>query len=532
MKMVPWRILIVMIGLVLLGSTSHWAMAQELAKEQVVGFGLTAGDIGTMDPHGGIILQDRPVLHHIYGALVRYPIGDCNAPQFEPDLATKWEISPDKLSWTFHLRKGVKWHWGYGEVTAEDVVYSLNRVKNSKISAFRGSYDNFKDIKAVDRYTVRIVTTKPEPFLLTKVANYYGGFIVCKKALEQAGAFDRGMKPVKEEMVGTGLFKFQEYKPKDRIVLTRNEDYWEGKPIIESAIFRYIPDDGAREMALLKGEIATTIGLYNDKWLKHMKSNGIIVEPLGPIDLKALYFNLKAKPFDDRRVREAFAYGISQESIINMQGVDISRPCTSPIPSDCYGWVDAGWAKYKRDPEKAKKLLAEAGYPNGLTVKLFMSLGWWYLDKMIVYQNELKECGINLEMTKVDHSVYKNNIIQGLNPIVIWGSRFPLATMWLRDMYHSDAIIGTAKAANNYMYYSNKDVDQWIEQAETTFDEKVRLETLAKAQRKIIDDLPAIPSVETFTPAVRTPWFDLGYKAKANFLWVPEIGLKTRVLKH
>lgn len=511
---------------------AEFSSSQELAKEQIAVIGLTAGDIGPMDPHGGIILQDRPVLHHIFGALVRYPIGNCNLPEFQPDLATKWEVSPDKLTWTFYLRKGVRWHWGYGEVTSEDIVYSINRVKNSKVSAFRSSYDNFKDVKAVDRYTVKITTAKPEPFLLTKVTNYFGGYIVCKRALEKAGAFDRGVTPSKDELVGTGPFKFLEYKPKDRIILVRNGDYWEGKTVIESATFRFIPDDGAREMALLKGEIATTLGLYNNRWLQHMKSKGIIIEPLGPIDLKALYFNLKIKPFDDKRIRQAFAYGISQDSIMDMQGRDISNYCTSPIPSDSYGYVDAGWAKYKRDPAKAKKLLAEAGYPNGLTVKLFMSAGWWYLDKMIVYQNELKECGINLEMTQVDHSIYKSKIVQGLNPIVIWGNRFPLATMWLRDMYHSDAIIGTPKGANNYMYYSNPEVDRSIELAETTFDQKVRLDALAKAQRIIVEDLPSIPSVETFTPALRTSWFDLGYKAKANFLWMPEIGLRTRILRH
>lgn len=263
-----------------------------------------------------------------------------------------------------------------------------------------------------------------------------------------------------------------------------------------------------------------------------MKSKGIVVEPMGPVDLKALYFNLRIKPFDDKRVREAFAYGTSQDSIIDMQGRDISNYCTSPVPSGTYGFVDAGWSKYKRDPERAKKLLAEAGYPNGLNVKLFMSVGWWYLDKMIVYQNELKECGINLEMTQVDHTVYRSNIMKGLNPIVIWGLRLPLAASWLRDLYHTDSIIGTPKAINNWMYYSNQEVDRLIELAETTFDEKIRLETLGKAQRLIVQDLPAIPSVETFTPAVRVPWLDLGYKPKSNFIWIYEIGLKTRILKH
>jgi peptide/nickel transport system substrate-binding protein len=525
--------LFIVLGLVFAGMLyNSSAVSQELAKDQVVVIGMFGADLGHLDAHGGVVGPDRVMFPHIYGALVRHPIGDCNSPEFQPDLASKWEISADKLTWTFQLRRGVKWHWGYGEVTSEDVVYSLNRAKNGKTSAFRGSYDNFKEIKAPDRYTVQIVTGKPDPFLLTKVANYFGGFIVCKKAVEKSGGMDKVVNTTKEEIIGTGPFKFLEFKPKDKVVCVRNEDYWEGKPIIESVVFKYIPDEGSREIALLKGEIAGTRGADDFKWINHMKSKGILAEPMGPADLKALYFNLKAKPFDDKRVREAFAYGIGQESILKMQGDVISAYCTSPVPSGTYGYVDAGWAKYKRDPQRAKKLLAEAGYPNGLTVKLIMSLGAWYLDKMVVYQNDLKECGINLEMTTVDHTVYRTRILQGVNPIVIWGNRLPLATTWLRDMYHTDSTIGTPKASNNYMYYSNPEVDKAIEVAETSFDEKVRLEALAKAQRTIVQDLPSIPSIETRTACVRNPWFDLGYTPKNNFLWNYEVGLKTKILKH
>jgi peptide/nickel transport system substrate-binding protein len=525
--------IVVILGLILTVTSKNSANAsEELAKEQVAVIGMFGADLGTIDPIRAVVGPDRVIIPHIFGALVRYPIGDVTSPDFEPDLATKWEVSSDKLTWTFHLRKGVKWHWGYGEVTADDIVYSLNRVRNSKLSAWSGAYVHFKEIVAIDKYTVKITTKKPDPFLLTKVANYYGGFIVCKAALEKKGDIDRGMNTSKDEVIGTGRFKFVEFKPKDQIVLVRNDDYWEGKPIIEKVILKYIPEISAREIALLKGEIAGTKGIDDQKWIEHMKSKGMIAEPSGPADLKALYFNLKMKPFDDKRVREAFAYGISQQSIFQMQGKEISNICTSPVPSGLYGHIDAGWAKYKRDPEKAKKLLAEAGYPDGLTVKLFMSVGPWYLNKMIVYQDELKECGINLEMKQVDHTVYKTKIMQGVNPIVIWGDRLPLSTYWLRDMYHSDSALGTPKAARNFMYYSNPEVDRLIELAETSFDEKVRLDALAEAQRIIVQDLPSIPSIETRTACIRNPWFDLGYDLKNNFLWNYLVGLNTRILKH
>jgi peptide/nickel transport system substrate-binding protein len=292
-----------------------------------------------------------------------------------------------------------------------------------------------------------------------------------------------------------------------------------------------MPDDSARELAMLKGEVAALNGLHDQAWLKHMTSKGIILAAVGPPDLKALYFNLKMKPFDDKRVREAFAYGIGQKAIVDMQGEAISNYCTSPVPSGMHGHVDAGWGKYKRDPAKAKKLLAEAGYPNGVKVKLIMSKGHWYLDKMVIYQNLLKEVGIDLEMTIVDHTAYLTKIRSGTNPLAIYGTTQPLATYWLRNFYHTNSIVGTPTGMQNFMHYSNPEVDKLIELAETSFDEKVRLDALAKTQKIIVEDLPSIPVVETLVPCLRNPWLDLGYKPISGFNWTLPVGLKTKVLK-
>ena len=522
-----------MIGFLAMLVPIYPASAQELAKDQVVVYGVPAGDIGTIDPQGGQLTQDMFHRPNLFDALVHYPIGDSNAPNYEPALATKWEVKPDKLTWVFHLRKGVKWHHGFGEFSAEDVVYSYNRAKNGKTSAFRGDFANFKEVKALDKYTVQITTHKTDPYLLLKVSNCLSGFIVCKKAVEKAGAFDRLLAPTKEEAVATGRFIFEEFKPKDALIMLRNDTWWGGKLIIEKYVGKYIADDRAREMALFKGEITMTGGLKDSKWLKYMESKGMVWNRVGPIDLKVLYFNLKMKPFDDRRVREAFAYALGQEDVLKMQGQETSTYALSPIPSDMYGFVKTDWEKYiKRDPAKAKKLLAEAGYPNGLNVKMFMSKGFWYLDKFIVYQNVLKESGINLDMTIIDHAAYKQKMREGVNPIVIWGSKFPTAVSWLRNMYHSASGMDKDTAQNNYMYYANPEIDKLTEIAENTLDEKERLDALAKAQKIIVNDLPSIPSIEEFGPIVRTSWFSPGYEIKANYQFIYDIGVQSKILKH
>ncbi len=524
---------LIAIGFLLMLGTIYPASAQELAKEQVVVYGNYAGDIGSIDPQAGQLTQDMFHRPNLFDGLVHYPVGDANSTKYEPGLATKWDLKADKLTWIFHLRKGVQWHHGFGEFTSEDVVFSYNRAKNGKASAYRGDFENVKEIKAIDKYTVQITTHKTDPYLLQKVSNCLSGFVVCKKAVEKAGAFDRLLAPTKQEAVGTGRFIFEEYRPKDSLIFVRNDSWWGGKLIIEKYISKYITDDRAREMGLFKGEITMTGGLKDEKWLNYMKSKGMVWNPVGPIDLKVLYFNLKMKPFDDRRVREAFAYAIGQEDVLKLQGREVSQVAYSPLPSDMPGFVKTDWGKYiKRDPAKAKKLLAEAGYPNGLNVKMFMSKGFWYLDKFIVYQNVLKESGINLDMTIIDHTAYRQKAREGVNPIVIWGTKFPMTVSWLRNMYHSASAMDKPTAQNNFMYYSNPEVDKLTEIAESTLDEKERMEALAKAQHLIVKDLPSIPVIEEFGPIVRTPWFIPGYDIKANYQFIYEIDPKTKILKH
>jgi peptide/nickel transport system substrate-binding protein len=529
---IKYSVLIILIlGFLVSGVVNDPAEAsQELAGEQVVIFGLMAGDISSIDPMVSVMVQDRPVSRHVFGSLVRHPIGDVFGNP-EPDLATKWERSSDGLTWTFHLRKGVQWHWGYGEFTSEDVVFSLNRVKNSKGSAWSVGYANFKEIKAVDKYTVRISTLKPEAYFLTKVSNYQGGFIVCKKAAEKTGDFNAAMSPTKEQIVGTGPFKFLEYKPKASITLVRNENYWEGKPVIERIVMKYIPDGQARELAMLNGEITLTRGVDDGKWIKAMRSKGLVIEGVGPLDLKILQLNTRIKPLDDIRVREAFAYGTSQQDILEKQGEEISKIATSPMPSSLPNHIDAAFHR-PYNPAKARALLAEAGYPNGITIKATVSVAPWYAPKMAIFQNNLRAAGINVEMTSVDHSVYRTVSRQDRNSMVMWGDKYLVPTAWLRDMYHGESIMSSPRAATNYSNYNNPEVNKLIDSADTTFDEKLRAEALAKVQKIIAQDLPAIPVIETITTWMRQPWLDLGYTPKSNFCFFYEIGLKTRLLKH
>src|SRR3954470_17696690 len=139
--------------------------------------GIAAQDIGQLDPHFAVSTIDRVVAAWMFNGLVRFPPGSIDPARLEPDLAESWESSADGLTWTFHLRHGVQFHGGFGELTADDVVFSFEKAGKAATSAFAADYAQFDSVQAVDPYTVKITLKQPVPSLLGLVANYSGGFI-------------------------------------------------------------------------------------------------------------------------------------------------------------------------------------------------------------------------------------------------------------------------------------------------------------------------------------------------------------------
>ena len=193
------------------------ALAQAPAGK-VLTIGMAAADISQLDPFRATSTQDKPVVSWIFNGLVRFKPGSTSLETLEPDLAESWTRSEDGRTWTFALRKGVKFHGGYGEMTADDVVFSLKRAADPKTSSFATDYAAFDTIEALDPQTVKITLKHPVPSLLGLVANYHGGNVLSRKAVEALGN-DFRLKPI-----GTGPFAFAEYKPNESVRLTANPD--------------------------------------------------------------------------------------------------------------------------------------------------------------------------------------------------------------------------------------------------------------------------------------------------------------------
>lgn len=471
--------------------------------------GSSAADVSTLDPHLASGTPERTLVAWIFGALVRFSPGTIDPERLEPDLAESWVASDDGLVWTFTLRQGVQWHRGFGEVTADDVVFSLRKSADPARSAYASDYAAFDSVEALDRYTVRITLSRRVPSLLGLLSNYSGGFIISRRAYEQYGQ-DFGRYPV-----GSGPFQFESLDPGVSVNFVRHDAYFRGRPRLERVRYRFLRSASARGLAFLAGEVDAATGSPDQNWLRHIRATpGAAIDIFEPSELNLLHLNTKRPPFDDLRVRQALAHAVDPERVPRYRGAEFSRPAWSVVPSDNLGYTDAV-PRYAFDPEKAKALLREAGYANGLTLHILASQAPNYYTELQILQANLKESGITLVLQPAEHATWHQLIRQDLSPMVPYGaSRFPIADVYLTQFFHSRSSIGTPGAVTNF---SHCDVaDAQIEAARVTLDPERRLELWKQAQRRITEAVCAIPSSEGAQVWVRNESLDWGFPLEGS----------------
>lgn len=475
------------------------------AQDKVLRVGAQATDIATLDPHRTSTTYEKGPISWMFGALVRFVPGSASTDKLEGDLAQSWERSADGKVWTFKLRKGVRFHRGYGEATADDVVYSLKRAADPKRSSFASSFEQFQKVEALDPYTVRITLSSPIPSLLGTVANYHGGMIVSRKADQELGEAFK-LKPV-----GFGPFEFVEHQTQRELVLKAHDTYFRGKPKISRIVYKFIPSDSSRELAFTSGELDLMIGKRQQYWVERQRqAAGTKVDVFAPGEYRTLFLNRNIKPLDDHRVREAIAHAIHVETLTKLAGFDITTIGRSPVPPGYLGEMDAT-PKYAYDVARAKALLAEAGFAQGLTLKAVVSNNNAIQPPMEVIQNQLKRAGINLVMDVVDHSTYHAQIRQDISALVFYGAaRFPVADSYLSEFYHSSAEIGAPKQVTNFSHCKVADTEIDAARSEPTPAKQLALwET---AQRKIQAELCGVPLYDLKQVFVRRDRLDYGYE--------------------
>ncbi len=479
--------------------------------ETTVRVGVAARDLGALDPAYGIGNGDEFPMRQIYNTLVAPKDGtsDIQFDHLQGELAERWEMSPDARTFTFYLRKGVQWQRGYGEVTSDDVAFTLARMKDPKTgTAYSSNFRQIESVDTPDRYTVVVHLSVPNPFFHAfALMPRFGGYIVCKKAVEELG------DKLRQNPVGTGAFTFVSYDPKQKVVLRANDQYWGGKPKIDVQEVLYLPETASRTLAFVKGDVDMIEGATVPGWLPSLRKQmpDMVADFGRPGAVFAAHLNMTRKPLDDLRVRQAIAHAIDTRVWSAAYG-DFVEPMYGVSPVGFYGALTKAdlpedWP-YVYNPELSKKLLAEAGYPNGLAIDVFVSEREEYKSTLLIIQELLRKVGIQLNIRVVDHPSYHADIRKDLDSIIVYGSgQPPLTQAVLNAFYDSRAIVGKPTRNMNFSHYGDVagNSDNLMDQANQETDDAKRLALLKQIQLDILRQVPVIP-----LPSPASSWFHNG----------------------
>jgi len=458
----------------------------------------------TLDPHTSILGQTQASVRFLYRGLAKFAIidGKVTTAKVQPDLAEKWDVSEDGLVWTFYLRKGVQFHKDFGEMTAEDVKYSFERqINREKGMRFAQNLEVIKEIKVLEPHKLEITLKEYDPVFPLRMVGYQQGYIVSKKAAEQFGP-DFGWNPV-----GTGPFYFHRHMPREKIVFRAFKEYWEGRPEIDEVNWFDVPEDATKLIGLEKGtfDIIRPNTVTPDV-AEQVAKMGAVLDQRGPGSQMRFYFNYAKSPFDDIRVRQAFMHAIDRKAIVDtLWPGTLGMLSDSPLPPGYFGHQTQEMPAY--DPELAKKLLAEAGFANGMKINnYFITKSYAYPKIMVLVQEQLKKVGVDLQLQLVEHPTYHQNIRKNLNPFVLYGgTRLTDGDVWLSLFFHSDEIPdpATGNQGSNFAHY--KGIDALLEQARQTKDQDAREKLYFKAQKQIMADAVCLPIVDNPDQSARNP---------------------------
>lgn len=495
-----------------------------LAEVQILRIAHLEVDLRGLDPHlQGTASADTPILRMVYNGLVRYPVGTLDYGAIEGDLATHWKTNEDGLVWVFYLREGVTFHRGFGEVTSDDVVFSYGRLKDQR-SPWRADFTNIVRVEATDRYVVTFHLQVPDSAFLLRVLDYRA-WIVSRAAVEEGGV------NLTYEPVGTGPFELVEYLPRERVTLARFPDYFRGAAILEKVVYHFMPDLGSREMALRRGDVDMIYGDNDLNWLTMMERDPMVtVFTVLPGLPYFLYLNTSVAPLDSLDVRRALHHATDKEAFGYV--FEVVQTLVSPVAPGYLGYTE-DVPVYEYDVAKARALLAQAGYPNGITLKHITSNMGTYPILATILQAQWAEAGIRLEITLVDHAAWHTQIRQNLSMVVAYSfTRLPLADPVLSQFFHSSAIVGTPTAVTNFAHY--RAVDDLIERARFALGLDEKLALYAEAQRKIMEDAVCVPLyLQGWPPFVAKTYVDFAQPMPpATLIYFPTIHEGTRLLEH
>lgn len=462
-----------------------------MADAKDLTIGLTS-DPTILDPQAGEELSSNIMFYHIYDPLVRRD-GDMN---FNPGLAESWS-QKDATTWVFKLRAGVKFH--NGEVLkASDVVFTMNRLKASVMSNLSA---NIGDVVAVDDLTVEIST--PGPY--AALPNDLAGILILNEAyVTSVGDTELGLKPM-----GTGPYMLREWVKEDHLTLDAFADYFAGPAKIDTVTFRPITNPATRTAALLTGEldVVQDLAVRDVERVEAEPGITVLTRPsllnvLLAMDVreKSPTIALDTNPMTDVRVREAIARAIDVDTIDKVIMAGLATPAAQFVPESHAGYVDGMSFRemYPFDIERAKELMAEAGYTDGFTMTLDATNNRYVNDAQIAQAltSMLSQINIDLQLNMMPKSNFWGyiRVPSDASSFIMSGWDVPsgdAGSMYNALYYSRDKKPGYGEV--NRTSYSNSEVDALMDKADSTADMAERDGYLQEATKLLLADIPMIP---------------------------------------
>ena len=430
------------------GDSSTAETPESRAASNTIVVGIAQDLDNSLDPHKTVKAGTREVMFNVFEGLMKpTPEGDLT-----PAIASDYQVSEDRLTYTFTLRDGVKFHNG-DTVTAEDVVYSIQRCAAATETGIVPveAFSNITDIQAPDASTVIITLAQPDNEFLSYMTT----------AVLPADYDQQDTDPV-----GTGPFKFVSRAAQDSIVLEKFDEYWGTPAQLDQVTFKIIENADSLLMSLQSGAIDLCAHLTSTQ-VAQLGEDFDVAE--GTMNLvQALYLNNAVEPFDNELVRQALCYAIDKQAIIDLAFDGYGSPIGSSMYPAFGKYFDESLTDYyPHDTEKAKELLAQAGYPDGFSMTITVPSNYKpHMDTAQVLVQQLAEVGITAEIQAVEweswvSDAYTNRQFQST---VVGVDASNMTARALLERF-------TSTADNNFINYSNADYDALFAQAQATADD-------------------------------------------------------------
>jgi peptide/nickel transport system substrate-binding protein len=424
----------------------------------------------SLDPAWGTWVSWQTCARHLYDTL--YEVDD--KMNLVPGLAERYTVSQDAKTWTFYLRKDVKFHDG-SPMTANDVKYTFDRIIENKLGVY-SLYKIIKSVEVKDNYTVVFNLNSPYSAFIRNLTSRSGG-IVNKATIE------KWENLYSYHANGTGAFMLKEFVPGEKLVLVANDNYWKGRPKIDTLTFIFSTEASTRVSALESGDVqvAEVISPLDADRLE--KGN---ISKTVSIFGRAIFFFINCQKIPDKRVRQALNYAIDKESIVKNIYQGRAEVLATPVPSKIPMAYRAG--PYEYNPTKARELLTAAGATN---LKLKISLNpiyLYYKEISEAVQAYLKDVGIDVTLETLESGEFMSQRQKGMLDIGIqgWGTDFGAIDYFLSEWY--TGVIPDTKC----QYYKNDEVVRLIETARGEPDPSKQENLYTQAQKLIWDDAPFI----------------------------------------